>query len=101
MVDALHQEKDTEGDDEKVNQRLNKIAIVDGGRLHLNASGYLLGWKRDLEVGEVDTADEPANWWHDDVVYNAAYNLAKGSSDDYTDSHVYYVAFHCERFELV
>ena len=62
-VDHLHQQEDHPCDDQKVDQRGDEVAVVEGGRTGLFRSGervVLTPVKRDEVVGEIDaTQDQP------------------------------------------
>lgn len=101
LVDGLDKQEYAEGDDDEVDKRLNEAAIVDGGGLHLDTVGNLLGGQRDFQVGEVHSADKPADGGHDDVVNNGRYDLPECSADDDTNSHVDRVALNGKVFEFL
>ena len=67
-VDTLYEEEYTESDDQEIECRLEEIAVVDGGGLHLLHPRDVDGGERDLQVGELDAADEPSDRRHEDVV---------------------------------
>ena len=100
-VDGLDQEKNAESDDDKVDERLDEVAIVDRGGLHLLHTGDDHAGQCDFQVGEVHAADQPSDRWHDDVVDNTAHDLTKCTADDHTDSHVHCIASDGKILELL
>lgn len=100
-VDRLDQEKNTESDDDKVDERLDEVAIVDGGGLHLLHTGDDHPGQGDLQIREVHTTDQPSDRRHDDVVDNTTYDFTKRAADDHTDSHVHSIASDSEIFEFL
>ena len=68
LVDSLNHQENTEGYDQEVDERLDEVAVVDCGRLHLYAFGNLFGREGDFKVGKVHTSNEPSYWRHDDIV---------------------------------
>ena len=85
-VDALHEEEDAERDDEKLDDRLDEHAVVDGrryGRIER------IDRKRHLKVGKVHAAYQPTDGRHYYIRDDGGDNLTKGSSDNHADSHIY------------
>ena len=64
VVHGTDNEENNESDDEKINDGLNEIAVVDGGRFFEAGKGR----DDELEVGEIETADNHGDNGHDDIV---------------------------------
>lgn len=100
LVHHLDEHEDTEGNDEEVETGLEEVTVVDGSRLQFLTS-YIDGREGEFEVGEIHAANQPSYRRHDDVIYNRAYDFAKGTTDDNTDGHVEHIATHGEFLEFI
>lgn len=97
LVYGTDDNKDNEGNDEKINDVLDEIAIGDMG----GGIGAEDVWYVDSEGREVETAGEEAGNGHDDVVDERFDDSSEGATDGDTDGKVDDAAAVDELFKLV
>lgn len=97
MVDKADEDEDREGDDEKVDDVLDEIAVGDAG-VAVAAEDVGDG---EGEGGEVGAAEEETDEGHEDVGDERGDDFAEGATDDDTDGEVDDVATVDEGFEFV
>src|SRR5205085_2578522 len=109
LVDHSHQQKNCACNDEKINQQRNEVAIIPcdcSGFCcicrSMKCDGSVLSRPENHKfVGEIESASEQADWWHDDVFDQRINDTSKCRADDYTNGKIDGVAFYGEFFELL
>ena len=96
VVDEFDEKEDGEGDDEEIDDGLEEVAVVYGGRFFDAEEGRTDKFK----AGEVETADNHGDDGHDDVVYKGSDDGGESATDDDADGEVDNGATVNELFEL-
>ncbi len=103
MVDLLDEKEDHESDDDKIDERIQEDAVVDGGRsrcLRFGQGGVVASGEIDIEIGKVDFVEDEPDGRHDDIADQGGDDFAESGADDNTDRHIHHIAFDGEFFEL-
>src|SRR6267142_3683318 len=102
-VRLAHDEKDGEGHEDEVDDRVDEHAVVQRGRaVRLGRGQRRIGPPReaDEEIAEVDAAECEAERRHQQVVHERGHDGAEGHAEDDRHREVDDVATHEERLEL-
>src|SRR5580704_12218765 len=102
-IDDAHHHENGEGHDQKVDHRINEIAVIEGG-----LAGSLRGLKSvemraaqvDKESGKIDLSEQLAHRWQKDVVHKRSNDFSESGADDDADGEVQNTAAHCEFLEF-
>lgn len=103
-VYLFDEEKDHEGDNGKVQDRVNEISVIDGGsRRHFRRGQrcVVLAIEADKQVAEVDIGSQPSDGRHDDIVYQGSDNGPERRAHDDAHGKVQDIAPHDKLFEFL
>src|SRR5207244_1414284 len=108
-INRAHQQENRAGDDQKIDQQGDKVAVVPGDRASLDRVSGRVKRNRavfcpaqdDELVRKIQTATEQANRRHDDVFDQRINDSAEGCADNYADGQIDRVAFDGEFLELL
>src|SRR5262249_52902637 len=90
-VDLSYQEEDRERNDQEVQDRIRKHAVIDGCRTRLlgfGQRGIVLTRKVDEQIRKVDAAQQQTNGRHQDVADEGGDDLSECCTDDDSDGHI-------------
>ena len=96
-VDGLEPHEDGEGDDQKIDDGLDELAVGDDHGRDVTFGGL----QGHGEIAEVHSPQDQTNWRHDHVTHEGGDYLAEGGTNDDTDRHVDDVAPGCKGLELL
>src|SRR5215469_11456212 len=103
LVHRAHQQEHREGDDNEIDDGVQKISIIKRWR----ARGFcrcqriiMLSAEIDEEARKIHLAHQPAEWRHQQIVDQRGYHASKRRSDNHADRQVQHVAPHGEFFEF-
>jgi hypothetical protein len=86
----LHGDEDGEGDDEEIDDGLEEESVADDG---LSES--------ELKGGNIDTLEDDADEWRDDIGDKGSHDLAESGADHDTDREIDDIATEREFFEIL
>lgn len=85
FVEGADHDENYKANDEEVDDGLEEVAIVNGGRFDtLN-----IGRDGEFEGAEVETTDNHRDKWHDDVINERGNNGGESATDDNADSEIH------------
>ena len=93
--DERHQNKVEDGGQERTQPQRHR------GGDHLAGLVQHLWLQHDVQLTQIDAADEQPDQGHEHVVDQRGGDLAEGGADDHADGHVHHVAAHGKLFEFV
>lgn len=96
-------EEDGDGDDQKVDDGVEEVAVIDGngtGLLGFRQRGIMRSGQADEEVGKIDSAEEFADRGHDDVRHQGGDDFAESTANDDSDGQIEDVTAHNEGLEI-
>ena len=96
FVEGADYEENYEANDEEVDDGLEEVAVIDGGRLN----AFDVSGDGELEGAKVEAADNHGNDRHDDVVDKRVDDSSEGTTDDDTDGEIHDRTAVDEFFEL-
>ena len=101
-IDTFYYHKNREGNDQKLDHGLDKGAVSENGSRCLRClqGGVGLAVQGDEKIGKVNLSGGDADDRHKDIVYQGIDDVAEGSADNDTDSHIHDIAAHDEFFEF-
>lgn len=104
LVDAFDHNKDDKSSQQKLNDHLNEVAVCKN--LSAEVSCFLqrnigLSVQHEHFVSKIDPTCDQRDDGHYDVIDQGIDDVAEGTTDDHTDSHIDHVAAHDEFFEFI
>ena len=91
--DAFHYKEQADGDDQEIDNRLNKGAVVQHKR-------RFAVFERNGQIGKIHAACEQTDQRADDAFYQRGNDLTESAADDHAYSHIDDIALECEFFEI-
>jgi len=103
---SLNDQKNAERHDQEVDRNGNETAVSERGKARFPYIGQRHPGcdfirQRNVEVGEVEIADDSANWRHQQVFNNRGDNFSKGRADDHADGEINCITFDGKFFEFL
>ena len=103
-VDLLDEQKDREGDDQKIQNIVKEDAVIQRRRARRFGRGntrIVFARKVNEQIREIDSAQRQSDRRHQDVLDERGDNLAERGADHHAHGQVDNVASHDKFFELV